>query len=228
MMIDLKKNQKSNYLRMIWCLLALWIFWQFGTAMIRSAFLPRRVQKTLEHYKESPKKNNQMQSSRTEHAQEPKSMFAQQKVEMPKCLAVLGDEALINEQWYKVGSTVGGAKIVAINSKSVKILWEEKEHALVPFDVAVQYAVQTAGPKGMSEAPKSAAPPGSGAPGRGTFGNDGPRGPGMISSDERRQMYERYQNASPEEQEKMRQQMRERFGGRGRGQRGGRSGRSGN
>lgn len=224
-MIDLKKNQNPKYLRIIWYFLAFWILWQFGTAMIRSAFLPRRVQKTLEHYKESPKKNKQMQSSKTEHAQEPKSMFAPQKVEMPKCLAVLGDEALINGQWYKVGSTVEGAKIVAINPESVKILWEKREHTLVPFDVKVQYADQ----KGASEPPKPTAPPGGGdAPGMGRDRNGGPRGPGMISPDERRQMYERYQNASPEEQEKMRQQMSERFGRRGRGQRSGRPGRSGN
>ena len=203
-MIDLKTNQKSNYLRMIWCLLAFWIFWQLGTAMIRSAFLPRRVQKTLEHYKESPKKNKQMQSSKTEHAQEPKSMFAPQKVEMPKCLAVLGDEALINKQWYKVGSTVEGAKIVAINPESVKILWEKREHTLVPFDVKVQYADQ----KGASEPPKPAAPSACGTPGMGRDRNGGPRGSGMPSPYERRQMYERYQNASPEEQEKIRQQMR--------------------
>ncbi|MHC4524691.1 MAG: hypothetical protein ACYSU8_04030 [Planctomycetota bacterium] len=209
-MINLIKNNNSRFIRLLWCLLAVWILWQFGSALARSAFLPRRVQKSLRHYKESTQKSEQTQSSKADPAQEPKSMFAPPpKLEMPKCTAVLGDEALINGKWYKAGSTTEGAEIVSINPESIKILWEGKEHTLVPFDVQVQDANQSPDSK---PAPAERQP--SGSPQLG----DNPRRPrGMMSDDERQQMRERFRNASPEEREAMRQEMRERFGRRGRG-----------
>ena len=212
MMINLKKYQKAKCFRAVWCLLVVWILWQFGTAMTRSTFLPKRVQKALEDYKETTEKNKQIQASNTESKEEPKSMFSvSKKAQMPKCSAVLGDEALINDKWYKVGSTAGGAKIVAVNHESVKILWEEKEHILVPFGTKVESANQTKNDQPSSsnkEASDSARPDG-----RDMRNTDNAKSsePTEMSSDEARQIRERYQNASPEEQEKMRQQMQERY-----------------
>ena len=211
-MINLKESQKEKCFRAVWCLLVIWVLWQFGTAMTRSAFLPRRVQKALEYYKESTEKNKQMQASKTERKQEPKSMFApSKKVQMPKCSAVLGDEALINDKWYKVGSTAGGAKIVAINPESVKILWEEKEQILVPFNIKVESDSQTRNGQSPSAKKEASVSPRPGGRGMRNSENGNLRESGAISSDEARQMRERYQNASPEDQEKMRQQMQERY-----------------
>ncbi len=232
-MINLKKIERQKCFQVIWCLLGIYILWQFGYAMARSASLPGRVRKGLLQYNESTAKDEQTPPSKPQQAQASKNPFAPpSNLTMPKCMAVLGDEALINEKWYKIGSTVGGAKIVAINSESVKILWEEKEHTLIPFDVEVQYAANTKKPSGdTSKRNKSEAPPGQNEsnPNRRSSGMgrpEGVRGPGMASPEDRRRMYERYQNASPEEQAEMRREMRERFSGRGRGQGGGRPDRS--
>jgi hypothetical protein len=232
-MINMKRIETEKYLRGIWCLLGIWILWQCGSVMMRSAFLPGRIQRSLVQYKKSIEKPEQGQSSPAQNAQAPKNMFASQKVEIPKCMAVLGNEALINGRWYKAGDSVDGATIEIINPESVKILWEGKEQTLVPFDQQVQYAKSGASPSsggGKAANNKSEAPSGTGQPGSGGSGmggaSGGPRGSSRPSPDEQRRMYERYQNASPEEQERMRQEMRERFGGRGRGRRGGRPDRS--
>ncbi len=224
-MINIKRIETGKYLHVVWCLLGIWILWQCGSVMIRSAFLPRRIQRAIVQYKKSTEKNEQGQSSPSQHAQAPESIFAPpQKPKVPKCMAVLGDEALINGKWYKIGSEANGAKILAINPESVKILWEGKEHRLVPFDVQVQYADKAAtGQRAASARKKPSASHIPAGPGMRGGENRRPGGASGMSDGERRQMRERYQNASPEEQEKMRQQMR----GRG-GQRGGRPGRSGN
>jgi hypothetical protein len=207
MKIDLNKIQSPKCFHLIWCLLGVCILWQLGTTMARSAFLPRRVQKALEHYKESTEKNIQMQASKVERKSEPKSMFAPpKKVQMPTCSAVLGDEALINDKWYKVGSTAGGAKIVAINPESVKILWEEKEHTLVPFNIKVESAESRNGQSQSANKEASTTPRPDGRVMRNT--ENATTG---ISSDEARQMRERYENASSTEQQQMRQQMQERY-----------------
>ncbi|MCK5878856.1 MAG: hypothetical protein KAH24_03695 [Holophagae bacterium] len=224
-MNNIKRIEPGKYLHVVWCLLGIWILWQCGSVVIRSAWLPRRIQRALVQYKKSTEKNGQVQSSPSQHAQAPKNIFAPpQKPQIPKCMAVLGDEALINGKWCKIGSEANGIKIMAINPESVKILWKEKEHTLVPFDVQVQYAENvnpTFDSGGTSGGNKSAVPPG--------VNGSNPKPPGMghseggpsgMSSEERR---ERYQNASPEEREKMKQQMKERSGGRG--QRGRRPGR---
>jgi len=51
--------------------------------------------------------------------------------------AILGDEVLINDKWYKVGDMVGDARIVAIESTRVKIEWDGKEKFFAPIDVAI-------------------------------------------------------------------------------------------
>ncbi len=212
MKIDLNKIQNPKYFYLIWCLLGVCIFWQIGTTMARSVFLPRHVRKALEHYKASTKKNMQIQASMIESKHEQKSMFAPpKKVQMPTCVAVLGNEALINDKWYKVGSTAGGAEIVAINPESVTILWEGKEHILVPFDVKVEFAGQARkdpSPSATKEA--SVAPRPDGRSIRNTENTATEK-----SSDKAQQMRERYQESYQrkyrdkwEEQRRKRQLMR--------------------
>ena len=49
---------------------------------------------------------------------------------------ILGDEALINGKWYKVGDKIGDAKVVAIEPTCVKIEWEGKETVHAPISAA--------------------------------------------------------------------------------------------
>jgi len=134
-------------------------------------------------------------------------------------IGILGDEALINGQWYKVGAAIGDAKILAIEPTKVKVVWNGQEKEFTPL------AATGAG-----------GPPGPSGPGRGRGGPQPPRpaqksgpqmvvtggrgsGPssmGSLSPEEREAMRERWKNMSPEEREKLRNEMRERFGRQGR------------
>ncbi|MBW8041277.1 MAG: hypothetical protein FVQ85_14910 [Planctomycetes bacterium] len=128
-------------------------------------------------------------------------------------LGILGSEALINGKWYKTGDNVGDAKIVAIEPTQVRIEWDGNEKTFIPFDA------------------KGASPSGSRKPGgpAGKAGKQGspqivqvqqegrPEGMGRFGGDMERMraMRERFENMSPEERERARAEMRERFGGRG-------------
>jgi len=143
---------------------------------------------------------------------------------------IMGDEVLINETWYKLGQMVGDAKIVAIEPTRVKIAWDGQEKVFAPID-----APTPAGPSGPGRGPEVAraarpeqagtggdavvqvqpsGPPGPGGPGMGMFGN--------VSEEDRARMREqftamrqRFENMSDGERERMRDEMRQRFGGRG-------------
>ncbi|MHC4464725.1 MAG: hypothetical protein ACYS30_25340 [Planctomycetota bacterium] len=157
---------------------------------------------------------------------------------------IFGDEVLIKDKWYKVGDTVGDAKIVAIGPTSVKIEWDGKEKVFAPIDAVV--ASPPGGPK-RGEPAKEAAKAGAETVsvqlevrpmfGRGDRGRGGPGGrPGFgggfdamrerlqnMSEAERQRFMaerrERFQNMSEAERDRFRAEMRERFGG---GQGGGR------
>jgi len=60
-------------------------------------------------------------------------------------LGILGDEVLINDKWYKVGETVGDAKVVAIGPTEATIAWDGKEKTFAPIDAASPS--QPGGPK---------------------------------------------------------------------------------
>jgi hypothetical protein len=62
---------------------------------------------------------------------------------------ILGNEVLIQNKWYKVGDTVGDAKIVAIGPTQATIEWEGVEKVFLPFDATISEA-----PKG-SQAEKA-------------------------------------------------------------------------
>jgi hypothetical protein len=143
-------------------------------------------------------------------------------------LGILGSEALINGKWYKAGDNIGDAKIVAIEPTQVRIEWDGNEKTFLPIDAkgASPSGSRKPGGPGKPQAAK-AGEQGSpemvqiqqeGAVGMGRFGGD--RGDMM---ERMRAMRERFENMSPEERERARAEMRERFGGRGSGgRRGGR------
>ena len=154
--------------------------------------------------------------------------------------AIFGDEVLINNRWYKVGQTVGDAKIVAIEPTQVRIEWDGSEKSFLPINASSP-------DEGESRRAGGESGPGAERPDMVVVGSEsGPsigRGGAMggrmrermanMSDEDRermrnemRAMRERFRNASPEERQRLMSEMREREmmfgGGRGRGPGGGR------
>jgi hypothetical protein len=131
-------------------------------------------------------------------------------------LGILGDEALIGDKWYKVGDSVGDAKIVAIEPTKVRVAWDGQEKEFSPIG-----AGGSGSPPG-ARAQRTA--PGS-RPGRSGGAQvvisgqrrGAPReGMGSMSPEERQRIREQWQSISPEERERRREELKQRFGGRGR------------
>jgi hypothetical protein len=116
-------------------------------------------------------------------------------------IGILGREALIGDKWYKVGDSVGDAKIIAIEPTKVKVVWNGQEKEFSP--------IGSGGSGGRGD--------GSGPSGR-MSGSGSRRGPGQaaagVSSADKDKMRERYINASPEEKQRLRDEMRQKGGGR--------------
>lgn len=147
---------------------------------------------------------------------------------------ILGDEALINGKWYKTGAKVGDATIVAIEPTLVRIEWDGNEKTFLPIDTK---GASPSGPQrpGRPDSQQVARGDGQGRPesvqvqlevrggeGMGRFG-----GEGGDFRERMMRMRERFENMSPEERERARAEMRERFGGRGPRGEGGPGGRRG-
>ncbi len=128
-------------------------------------------------------------------------------------LGILGDEALINGQWYKVGDSVGDAKILDIDPTKVRIAWDGQEKEFSPIGSGGSGGrpersgparpgerLETGGKAQMVVAGSSGGPPG--------------RVGGQLSPEEREKMRERWQNMSPEERQRAREEMRQRLGAR--------------
>jgi hypothetical protein len=125
-------------------------------------------------------------------------------------LGILGSEALINDKWYRVGDSVGEAKIVAIEPTKVRVAWDGQEKDFAPIG---------SGGSGEPPAPRTArgAEPGTQAVAVGS--RRGPPGPGRegppsLSAGERENMRQRWENMSAEERQRFREEMRQRFGRR--------------
>jgi hypothetical protein len=146
-------------------------------------------------------------------------------------LGIFGDEALINNKWYKAGDKVGDAKIVAIGPTSVTTEWEGKEKVFRPIDASTASGPPGGGPKSRPSRPtpkpggsgggpanvvvvQSQGSPSRGSEQRGPSGR-GPGGPGgrfsRMSSADRERMRERYSQMSEKEKAKFRAEMRERI-----------------
>jgi len=142
-------------------------------------------------------------------------------------LGIMGEEALINNKWYKVGDKIGDAKVIAVEPTQVKIEWDGKEKYFAPI-ASADSASASSGRGGRDRSRESRGPrpqrpemPGPG-PERGGRGGD-------MSEEQRAQMRARmeamrarFENMSSEQREAFRNEMRGRFGGRGPG--GGRGG----
>ena len=65
---------------------------------------------------------------------------AQKQHPIKEVWGIFGNEVLIKDKWYKVGDTVGEAKIVAIGPTQATIEWDGAEKAFLPFDVTISEA----------------------------------------------------------------------------------------
>lgn len=122
-------------------------------------------------------------------------------------LGILGNEALINDKWYKVGDHVGDAEIVAIEPTKVKVAWNGKEEEFAPLGADGG----SGGGPGPGMPPGRMVPPGM-PPDLADRVMRRANGRGLQpSAEERAALRDRMQNASPEERMKLREEMRQRF-----------------
>ncbi|MBN2136454.1 MAG: hypothetical protein JW720_01470 [Sedimentisphaerales bacterium] len=140
---------------------------------------------------------------------------------------IMGSEALINGKWYKVGDSIGDAKIVAIEPTQVKVSWNGQERYFAPIASNSQGSSDRGGGRsGRGESRETRSESGEGS--RPTMGFGPPPSFGEMSEEQRAEMRarfesmrDRFRNMSPEERDRFRGEMRDRFGGRGPGGSGG-------
>ena len=123
-------------------------------------------------------------------------------------LGIMGQEALINGKWYKVGESVADARITAIEPTKVKLVWNGQEKEFSP--------IASGGGGGRPEQPGAmGGRPGPGGLPRmvvtGGRGGSGEKpGPG-FSREEMEKMREQFKNAAtPEEKQRLREAARQR------------------
>lgn len=117
-------------------------------------------------------------------------------------IGILGREALIGDKWYKVGDSIGEAKIVAIEPTKVKVVWNGQEKEFSPIG-STSGSGDRSGPPGRASGPGVGARAGSGVAAGG-------------SAADRDKLRQQFVNASPEEKQRLREQMRGNRGARGR------------
>ncbi|MHC5082446.1 MAG: hypothetical protein ACYTET_00700 [Planctomycetota bacterium] len=224
---DIKNEDKKLWFRRLWIVLIAFLLYQMTSYALRSVTMPRRVSKIVEAY---PDRQKEMTTEKKEAGDKKDKnedikgkLFSPLpgKPPMPKCTAILGDAALINDKWLTAGKEVNGAKIIEVFPSYVLVTRDGGEHKLVPFDVKVEYngnhaPVSSKAPEGaeqVSRPPQPEAERRPGGPGR--MGPGMGRRGGMEITPEMRERMERYRNASPEEQARMREEYRRERGGRG-------------
>ena len=117
---------------------------------------------------------------------------------------IFGNEVLIKDKWYKVGDTVGDAKIVAIEPTQVTIEWDGKENTFAPID-----AKGSSQPGGSRATARGGPPrPGGGSTQMVTIPLPGK--PMSGSGDVIKRMSERFQNISGADRDKFKAVMKKR------------------
>jgi hypothetical protein len=206
----------QKMIRRLWVLPAAGILWVLLSYNARTLGLSGRVDKAIEQYKTMEKQATSALQSPTKTAEEmrKKNLFSgsQPTPPMPQCTGILGNYALFGENWYKTGDMVQDAKILSVSPTEVKILWQDKEQILRPFDVEVEYKKSQASgptPGGQPAAQQSqpaSSPP---MPMDGRFGGFDPR---TMSPDQLAQMRDRFMNMSSDERRRAFEEMRGRRG----------------
>ncbi|MBA4397483.1 MAG: hypothetical protein C0394_08895 [Syntrophus sp. (in: bacteria)] len=209
--------QGQRLMQKCWMLPAAGIVWILILYSVQTVGLTGRVEKAIDRFtameKElssgKPVKNDALEAMRQ------KSLFvpASPPPQLPQCLGILGNLALFGSEWRKVGDEVQGAKILSVNATEVKVLWQGKEQAIRPFDVAVAYdqggSGRQAGPPPPGESrpsPPQVVPNGGPPPMMG----GGPGGMGFrnMSPEELAKMRDKFMKMSPEERRAAAEEMR--------------------
>ena len=195
-----------------------------------SASAESLLQKAVTEYKaQAPAEDKYLEETRTAAADlKKKNLFVPpppKKHPVQAVNGIFGSEILVGDKFYKVGDKIADAEILEIQPTQVKIAWDGNDKWFHPFDAGPQppngNAPAMARPNGRR--PRMERP-------EGGFRARGRRGFMNFSEEDLARMREartRWQNASEADRQRMRQELRERFGrgrsaGNGRGSRGSR------
>lgn len=233
-----KKELVSSVLLLVALLSAVLILVKVTGFFVTSARAGSAVKDAIQHSQPDAKNLNAQldKSKELADALKKENLFsppAPKKNPITAVNAIMGDEALINGQWYKAGAKVGDAEILAVNSTSVETEWDGQKTVFSPIDGG-----QSSGPGGPSRpgrpSPRrGSGPPRAGRPGMVVTEGAKPQAGGggaanwrnmtrekMMSMSEaeraqyRAKMRENYERMSDSEKEEFRAHMREQMGGR--------------
>ncbi len=243
MMSWVQKIPAGGLGRLLWIAAAVLVLATGGKAMHYAATtwsLPTKIEETVKKNQLDDETVKKLLSQGKEKVQglRKKSLFAPAaaKPNPPVCVGIFGPMAIIGDRGYLVGESVNGAKILRINPADVVIEWEGKEMTLIPFSVENASQQQGSRDQNRNQPPQGPGQPQpvsaptvrvEGGEGRPSFGGPPTERMRFEPTPEMRQRMEemrgRFENATPEERERMRQEFRQNRGdmGMGPGMRGG-------
>lgn len=177
------------------------------------------LQKAVAEYKtEAPAEEKYLQETRTLAADlKNKNLFVPPPPKMHPVQAVngiFGSEILIGAKFYKVGDKIGDAEVLEIQPTQVKIAWEGSDKWFRPFEARPQtpngnVPAMARADRGDSRRPGMERP-------EGEFRGRGRAGFMNFSEEDLARMREartRWESGSEADRERMRQEVRDRFGG---------------
>jgi len=140
---NLKEKQGWISISLFWfsAVLGVLILVRLGSFFVTSARMEGMVEDAAAQSKPDPNDAKKYLAKFKEVADElkKKNMFAPPPPKpgwpVSRVEGILGDTALINGKWRKVGDEIGGAKVLEIGPNYVKMVWEGKEKTFYPFDV---------------------------------------------------------------------------------------------
>jgi len=212
---DLKEKQGLISISLLCAsgVLGVLILVKLGSFFVTSARIERLVEDAVAQSKPDPNDAKNYLAKFKEVADElkKKNMFAPPPPKpgwpVSQVIGILGDTALINGKWYKVGDDIGGAKVLEIGPAYVKMVWEGKEKSFSPFDVKSAKSDSKKGEETKSEVKRERGErrPRPRRGGRGGFRD--------MSREERMRLREKMRDMSPEERGEYIRKMREESNG---------------
>lgn len=127
-------------------------------------------------------------------------------------LGIMGQEALINGKWYKVGDNVADARITAIEPTKVRIVWNGQEKEFAPISSGGSAGGGPGQPGAAGGRSRPGGPPKMVA--AGGRPRPGPMPGSGLSAEEMNRRRDEWKNATPEERQRLRDAARQRAGRR--------------
>ena len=124
---------------------------------------------------------------------------------------ILGREALIDGKWYKAGDRVGEATILAVEPTKIRVAWDGTKKDFAPISASLSKG--PSGPRTISRPPSRPSGPSRVVTVRPVGPHRRESGPG-LSPQERENLRDRWQTMTPEERERLKEQLRQRYRGR--------------